>query len=121
MLVLLIIFMITAPLLTPGIEVNLPEVGAESISQNEEPITLYVNAQGQYFLDIGANQDSPLVEAQVITSISAVLANKPGTMILVKGDKNASYNSVALGMGALQAAGAKSIGFVTEPGSASSK
>ena len=115
MLVLLIIFMVTAPLLTQGIEVELPKADAEPVSSNDEPVTLFVSARGQYFLDIGEAQDKPKSDDDVVRLVSAVLRVKPQTSILVKGDKHADYGQVANGLSLLQKAGAGKIGFVTDP------
>lgn len=114
MLVLLVIFMVTAPLLTPGIEVELPKVTAESIQQDDEPLSLYVDAGGRYFLDVGEGREAPLEPDEVEQRVGAVLRNQPETMILVRADAQASYEAVARGMGLLQSAGATKIGFVTD-------
>ncbi|HEU0196918.1 MAG TPA: protein TolR [Nevskiaceae bacterium] len=114
MLVLLIIFMVTAPLLTQGVNVQLPQTSANPIPSNERPVTLYIDAQGRFYLDIGTDQKSPLSDDEVEQRIGAVLRVKPKTMILVKADRNCPYNYVAEGMTLLQAAGASQIGFVTE-------
>lgn len=117
MLVLLIIFMVTAPLLTPGIEVDLPEVSTEPMPAPEEPVTLFVDSAGRFYLDIvaKAGQGKPLSDDEVVRRVGAVLRNKPDTMIVVKGDKRASYDRVAQGLGLLQEAGATKIGFITQP------
>lgn len=115
MLVLLVIFMVTAPLLTPGVDVNLPQASANPLPSDSEPVTLYIDAQGQYFLDIGTDQHQPLSDDQVEQRIAAVLHNKPQTMILVRADRKVPYDFVAVGMTLLQAAGATKVGFVTEP------
>jgi biopolymer transport protein TolR len=115
MLVLLIIFMVTAPLLVQGIDVQLPETGAEAMPGQDEPVTLSVDAQGRYYLDIGTDQDKPLSDDEVVQRISAVLRNKPETTILVRGDKRVPYERVAFGMSLLQEAGARRIGFSTDP------
>lgn len=114
MLVLLVIFMVTAPLLTQGVNVKLPQTSAEAIPSNEMPVTLYIDAQGHYFLDIGSDQKKELDDDQVQKRVSAVLRNKPHTMILVKADRAVPYNYVAVGITLLQAAGATQIGFVTD-------
>lgn len=114
MLVLLVIFMVTAPMLTQGVNVELPKTAAEPIPSNEEPVTLYVDAQGRYFLDIGGDQKQPLEDDQVTDRVAAVLRNKPDTMILLKADRSVPYDRVANGMTLLQAAGASKIGFVTD-------
>jgi biopolymer transport protein TolR len=120
MLVLLVIFMVTAPLLTQGVDVQLPQVNSEPIVNNEEPVTLSVDARGQYYLDIGTNRDKPLVDDEVVQRIRAVVNNKPQTMILLRADRAVPYDRVANGLSLLQAAGAKKIGFVTESPGANS-
>jgi biopolymer transport protein TolR len=114
MLVLLVIFMVTAPLLTQGVDVDLPETSANTITSEEEPVTLYVDASGRYVLDVGTDKNSPLQDDDVVERIGAVLRNKPKTMILVRADKAVPYNRVANGMSLLQQAGAVKIGFVTD-------
>ena len=115
MLVLLVIFMVTAPLLTQGVDVKLPETSANPIGSNEEPVTLYVDSQGRYYMDIGADQKKPISPDEVTKRLGDVLRNKPDTMVLLKADQAVPYGAVAEGMTALQAAGAKKIGFVTSP------
>ena len=114
MLVLLVIFMVTAPLLTQGIDVQLPQVSSEPIPIDEEPVTLSVNSRGQYFLDVGTNRSDPLEDDEVVQRVRAVLNNKPQTMILLRADGAVPYERVANGMSLLQTAGASKIGFVTE-------
>ncbi len=114
MLVLLVIFMVTAPLLTQGVNVELPKAAAQPIPISEEPVTLYVDANGRYFLDIGPHQKQPLSDDEVTGRVAAVLHNKPDTMILLKADQTVPYARVANGMTLLQAAGASKIGFVTD-------
>jgi biopolymer transport protein TolR len=116
MLVLLVIFMVTAPLLTQGIDVELPKVSTNSITEQEEPVTLYVDRSGNYYLDIGTDTKQPLSDDEVTSRVTAVLHNKPDTMILVRADQDVPYSRVVSGMALLQAAGANKIGFVTEPG-----
>jgi len=115
MLVLLIIFMITAPLLTQGIEVNLPETGADAMSTTQEPATLYIDAKGRYYLDIGTGTGQPLPDDEVVRRVRAYLKSDPAKMVLVKGDTRVDYGRVAYGMGLLQEAGATKIGFASEP------
>ena len=115
MLVLLIIFMVTAPLLTQGVEVQLPDTTAESLPTPEEPVTLTIDAKGRYFLDIGTATDKPLSDDELVRRVRAVMKNKPETMILIKGDTRVDYGRVAYGMGLLQEAGASKLGFASEP------
>lgn len=114
MLVLLIIFMVTAPLMTQGIEVDLPEVSAEPIAGTDKTVTLVVDARGRFLLDFGKNPGSPLADDEVVRRLRAVLKNNPDQMVLVSADRNVSYGRVSAGMGLLQEAGARKIGFQTE-------
>jgi biopolymer transport protein TolR len=116
MLVLLVIFMVTAPLLTQGIDVQLPQTNSEAMPQEEEPVTFSVDRSGRFFLDIGQSSSTPLADADVVSRVGAVLRQKPQTMILVRADQGVDYGQVVKGMSLLQQAGASKIGFVTEPG-----
>ena len=118
MLVLLIIFMVTAPLLTQGIQVDLPKAGAEPLSKElteTQPLILSVDAAGRYYLNIGADENSPLDEDTVIERVSTVLSREPKTPVLVKADQSVPYGSVVTGMVLLQQAGAEKVGFITDP------
>ena len=117
MLVLLVIFMITAPLLSEGVKVNLPNANAKplKLKSNETPVVLTVDAKGHYFLNIGEHTDQPLDPRVVVARVAAVLKLKPGTHVLVRGDKDARYEEVMRGMVLLQAAGAPSVGMETNP------
>ena len=118
MLVLLIIFMITAPLMTQGIKVDLPKAGAEPlpIDQREHPpLVLSVDRSGRYYLSIGSNKDSPVDADTVMQRVSAVLRREPKTAVLVKADTAVPYGKVVQGMVLLQRAGALQVGFVTDP------
>lgn len=121
MLVLLVIFMVTAPMLTQGVDVDLPATSANTIASEEEPVTLFVDSGGRYFLDVGSNHSSPLADQDVIDRIGAVLRNKPKTMVLVRADKSVPYDRVANGMSLLQQAGAVKLGFVTDAPSGTAK
>jgi len=117
MLVLLVIFMVTAPLLTQGIEVELPKAGAEPIDDvtDSQPVVLSVDAAGNLYLDIGDNEDEPISGAEVVNRVGIVIRNKPETPILVKADRAVPYGNVVGAMVLLQQAGADSVGFVTDP------
>ncbi|GAC1623186.1 MAG: protein TolR [Nevskia sp.] len=114
MLVLLVIFMVTAPLLTQGIDVDLPQTSSQTLSSDDEPLTLFVDAGGRYYLDVGSDSKKPLPDQAVIDRVAAILRNKPQTMILIRADKAVAYDRVANGMALLQQAGAAKIGFVTD-------
>jgi biopolymer transport protein TolR len=119
MLVLLIIFMVTAPLLTQGIKVDLPKAGAEPLPEEmmreNEPLILSVDAQGRLYLNQGPKNDSPMAEEEILKRVSAVLRRVPQTPVLVKADRNVPYGDVVNGMVLLQEAGAQKVGFITDP------
>ena len=120
MLVLLIIFMITAPLLSEGVKVDLPQANAKPIDlkQDETPVILSVNAAGQYFLNIGTPQDQPISAEVVVARVAAVLKLNPDAHVFVRGDRKASYEQVITGIALLQGAGVPSVGLETEPDNA---
>lgn len=113
MLVLLIIFMVTAPLLSQGVRVNLPEAPAEPIqAETEEPFVLTVDIDGNYYLN---DDRSQVVSAREIElTARAVLRRNPQTPFLVRGDGAAEYEHVVRAMVLLQAAGVESVGLVTK-------
>jgi biopolymer transport protein TolR len=116
MLVLLIIFMVTAPLLTQGIKVDLPKAGAEPLpSEDSKPLILSVDARGNLYLNIGKDEESPLAEEEVIRRVGIVLSRQPKTPVLVKADQSVPYGRVVSGMVLLQQAGAEKVGFITDP------
>ena len=118
MLVLLIIFMVTAPLLAQGVKVELPQAAAEPLpvdNENPEPVVLTVNAQGELFLNIGETPDLPLQPAAVRANVAKVLKHQPNRLFLVKGDNAIDYGTVVAAMTLLQQAGVPEIGLVTEP------
>lgn len=119
MLVLLIIFMITAPLLTQGISVDLPNAAADPLDpellRDNEPLVLSIDREGQLFLNIGDDDDSPIDERTVVARTAAVLRRNAETPVLVKADQAVPYGRVVTGMVLLQQAGAQKIGFLTDP------
>ena len=117
MLVLLVIFMITAPLLKTGVDVSLPKSEAEPIATGEsnEPMILTVTANGQFYLSVGAAPDEPLARDAAFQLAAAVIRQEPNTRVLVAGDEGVAYGEVVKAMTILQAAGAEEIGLMTEP------
>lgn len=119
MLVLLIIFMVTAPLLTQGIKVELPKAGAEPLPEDvlrdHDPLILSVDAQGGLYLNIGDDQESALDADTVVQRVSAVIRREPKTPVLVKADRSVPYGEVVAGMVLLQESGAEKVGFITDP------
>lgn len=116
MLVLLVIFMVTAPLLTQGIEVELPKAAATSIEgADETPLVLSVDAQGNLYLDVGDDEDTPKSGEDIVKRVRAVLNRNPDVPVLVKADRAVEYGYVVGAMVLLQQGGAENIGFVTDP------
>jgi biopolymer transport protein TolR len=115
MLVLLVIFMVTAPLLTQGIEVDLPKTQSQTLSAQQEPTIVSVDPAGNFYLNRGDAPDAPLSEDELARLVSILVRKQPEELILVEGDGKAEYAAVAKAMGVLQSVGVKKIGFVTEP------
>lgn len=117
MLVLLIIFMITAPMLTQGVKVDLPEAAANAVSppdDNSEPLVVSVDADGYFYVAIGDKQDQPIDAQELQVKVAAVLRRSPNTQVMVKGDNAANYGQVVTVMALLQLAGAPSVGLITK-------
>lgn len=115
-LVLLIIFMITAPLLTRGVKVQLPQANAEAMKETEhhQPLVLTVDAAGNLYMNVGDNPKKPVKPNMVVALARIVLQRAPKTRVLVRGDGNATYDEVVRGMVLLQSAGAKDVGLITQ-------
>ena len=115
MLVLLIIFMVTAPMLMQGVKVDLPDAAAEPVkNQDSEPLIVSVDASGALYLNLGGNEKQALDLATIRQRITAVLRRDPDKPVLIWGDQSVSYGVVVTVMTALQEAGAGSVGLVTE-------
>jgi biopolymer transport protein TolR len=115
MLVLLVIFMITAPLLTQGVSVELPQAEAEPMAaESDEPLVVTVTKDGNYYLSIGDNPDDPIDHQALVTKVAAVLRHRPKTPVMVRGDTQVAYGKVIVAMTLLQKAGAPSVGLITE-------
>lgn len=119
MLVLLVIFMITVPLLDQGVEVDLPKADAEPLPPSEqEPLVLSVDIDGAYYLNYADNPLQPLAADSIAMRAAVVLRNHPQLPVLVKADRNVDYGIVVRAMLLLQQAGADRIGLATAmPGS----
>lgn len=116
MLVMLVIFMITAPLLNQGVDVELPQADAEPMDeQQQEPLVLSVDAEGRYFLNVGGDPETPIDADTLVLRAAAVLRQRPKTPVLVRGDAHVDYGRVVAAMALLQQAGAPKVGLVTEP------
>jgi biopolymer transport protein TolR len=116
MLVLLIIFMITAPLLTQGVKVDLPKAAAEPLeAQSVQPLVLSVDARGRFYLNIGGSPQAALDEDTVAARAAVALRGNPDRQVLVKADSAVAYGRVVQAMVILQHAGASKLGFITDP------
>ncbi len=119
MLVLLVIFMITAPMLTQGVTVDLPKAVSETLkSTDREPIIVSVDREGSYFLNIHTNPDAPIDSQTLMVRVAAelALAQQAGEKlnVLVKGDQGVAYGKVVGAMGLLKQAGAEQVGLMTD-------
>lgn len=115
MLVLLIVFMVTAPLLMQGVEVELPQAPSAPINEaDDEPLIVSIKADGSLYINLGGNPDSPVTIDVVRERVNKVIGQKPKTPVLVWGDKKIPYGEVVSLMTVLQGAGAPSVGLVTE-------
>ena len=116
MLVLLIIFMVTAPLLSQGVKVDLPQAPSTPLPPNEkEPVIVNVDKSGNFFINYGENQDKPVTADVLLNRVSALLKYQPGIPVLVGGDANVPYGQVVQVMTLLQQAGVPSVGMITDP------
>ena len=117
MLVLLIIFMITAPLLTQGVKVNLPKAHAEPLPANsaKDPVILSVDERGRLYLNIASDPHAALDSDTVQAQVSDALQKDPERAVVVKADKSVSYGVVMQAMVLLQSAGASKVGMATDP------
>lgn len=116
MLVLLIIFMVTAPLVTQGVKVDLPQAAAEALAEDSKPpMIASIDKEGRYYLSVGDSIESPIDGQQMTALVRAQLALDPNAQFVVKGDGDVSYKSVIDLMVLLQSAGVPSLGLMTEP------
>ena len=110
MLVLLIIFMVTAPLLTVGVQVDLPETSADTLPEEREPLTLTINSKGEVFI-----QETKIEFDNLTKKILAVSNNRTDTRIYVRGDKTINYGRVLEVMGKLSGSGFTKVALISEP------
>jgi biopolymer transport protein TolR len=120
MLVLLVIFMMTTPLLSQGVNVDLPQAKAKPLTpKDKEPLIVSVDAQGNYYLNIAENPSQPLDPQAISQRVQSELANAKQQgqeqPVFVKGDNRVNYGKIMTAMVLLQQAGAKSVGLITEP------
>ncbi len=117
-LVLLVIFMVTAPLFHQGVEVDLPKAPAEQLKktdENQEPLIISVNQRGQIFVNKAESPEEPIPDGLFRNQIREILSKGQGNPIYVQGDKNVDYGRVVTVMVMLQDAGAENVGLITDP------
>ena len=116
MLVLLVIFMVTAPMLTQGVKVDLPETTSDPIQQDKdvESITVSVDSNGAYYLEVGDDASEPMALDEVRNQVAKILSQRSNGEVLVRGDEYVDYGVVVRLMAELQAAGATGIGLITD-------
>jgi biopolymer transport protein TolR len=115
MLVLLIIFMVTAPLITQGVKVDLPQATSKPLeADDKEPLIVSIKADGSYYINLGDKSQEPVTPETVGERVAIVLRATPGTPVYVGGDHAVPYGDVVRLMTILQAAGAESVGLMTE-------
>lgn len=116
MLVLLIIFMATAPVITQGVKVDLPQAEAEMMPEDsDKPLVASIDAEGRYFLDIGESRDEAVDLLALADMVQAQLRTTPKAPVVVKGDASVRYDAVIQLMATLKAAGVPTVGLMTQP------
>ena len=121
MLVLMIIFMVTAPLMNLGVDIQLPQSNATAIQNEKEPVVVSVDQDGKYFLTIGAGTREPIEEEALVTKVSAFVRQNPQVPVLIGGDERVDYGHIYQAMVALQTAGVPKVGLMSQPVQAPAK
>ena len=116
MLVLLVIFMVTAPMMTQGVKVDLPETSSDPIQAQKEveSIIISVDANGAYYMEIGDRGSDPMALSELREQVAKILSQRSSKDVLVRGDQHVEYGTVVRLMSELQAAGASSVGLITD-------
>lgn len=115
MLVLLIIFMVTAPLLNLGVDIQLPQSSARSVQNDKEPVVVSVDQDGHLYLTLGKEQREPIDETTLVNKISAFVRENPQVPVLVAGDQRADYGKIYQAMVLLQSANVPKVGLMSQP------
>ena len=116
MLVLLVIFMISAPLMVQGIEVNLPEASSEALPvKNNEPLVVSIKKDGSIYLETDSTKDRSLTIDEMSKLVGKIFENRPGLQVIIRGDGEVKYDRVMKVMAGLQVAGANDIGLISKP------
>lgn len=116
MLVLLVVFMITAPMMTQGIQVELPKTDSQAITDTDnEPVIVSIKQDGSFYINVGGDEKKTSSLETIKGHALRIIKHKPGTLFLVEGDESVAYGKVIALMSALQGAGIEKLGLVTEP------
>ena len=114
-LVLLVVFMVTAPLLIQGIDINLPKTVSSPLEKkHEDSLIISIKSNGNLYLNLGSKKELQISKPDLSEKVSKILKQNPNTSVLVRGDKNTSYGEVVRLMSLLQKSGVSSVGLVTE-------
>jgi biopolymer transport protein TolR len=116
MLVLLIIFMVTAPMLNANVDVNLPVANAKSLQDKKEPVFVIVDSQGQMFLKLNGEKQEPIDANGLKVKMQAFVQQNPDLNVIVAGDRDVKYDGVYQALTALQQAGVSKVGLQSQPG-----
>ncbi|MDG1119463.1 MAG: protein TolR [SAR86 cluster bacterium] len=116
MLVLLVIFMISAPLMVQGIQVNLPQASSEALPvKNNEPLIVSIDKNGELFLETDSTKDKSLSLEELNFSVTKIFESNPNLQVVIRGDGKVQYEKVMTVMAELQMAGATDIGLISKP------
>lgn len=115
MLVLLIIFMVTAPLLNLGVDIELPQSSAQPIEQQADPVIVEVTMDGRYYLTLQGADPEELAAEALVARVGAFVRNNPETAVLIAGDRRVDYGTIYQGMVLLQNAGVPRVGLMSAP------
>ncbi|MCL6416324.1 protein TolR [Aestuariirhabdus sp. Z084] len=117
MMVLLIVFMVAAPLLTQGVQVDLPKTNAKPMQmpEDEEVLIISIKADGSYYLNIGQKQEEPIGLSLLTEQVSKILRAQPQRPVMIKGDQKVPYGAVVTAMASLQESGVDNVGLITDP------
>ncbi|HEY2622442.1 MAG TPA: protein TolR [Dyella sp.] len=121
MLVLLIIFMVTAPMINKNVDINLPQANAKSLQDKKEPVIVAVDEKGQLFLTLGDSKRQPIDVETMKTKVGAFVRANPEVSVLVAGDRDGKYDGVYQVLADLQQAGVAKVGLMSAPESGSKK
>lgn len=115
MLVLLIIFMVTAPLLNLGVEIELPESNARPVETQKDPVVVEVTSDGRFFLTLQGSAAEEIDADSLVAKVGAFVRNNPEVQVMVAGDRRTDYGTVYQGMVLLQQAGVSKVGLMSKP------